>query len=126
MCVCVFKPVHAFGTSTTQSAHSLSQVPSCHLDSGQTVWSGFRNQKPGKVQSDGHNHRHICYHHHLTHSAGNPVLCRRTSKNHFLFSWVLFIFFFANLKAQTDRYFSSSKLLVTLHFFPVILSPLSN
>lgn len=31
--VCRCEPVHAFGEpTTTQSARSLSQVPSCHLD----------------------------------------------------------------------------------------------
>lgn len=95
---------------TTQSALSLSQVPVFHLDSLQIVWLGLRNQKPGKGACDGCNHPRCltCYHHHLTHSAGNPAPCRRNSKGHFAASWVTSIFFpLANTKVWTDIYFFS-------------------
>lgn len=87
--VCISEPL---GPVTTQSTLSLSQVPVFHLGSLQSVWSGLRNHKPGKGASWWVQPPPVltCYHHHLTHSAGNPALCRRNSR---ATSWSPLIFF---------------------------------
>lgn len=115
--MCVSKPVHAFGISRQQSAYSLSQVPSCHLGSWQAVWSGYRNQKPGKGAVWWTQAPPIPY----MLSPSFNTQCRKSCSFQKNFKEPLLVvlgnfFFFFFAKAQTDRYFSSSKWLVTLPF----------
>lgn len=92
--MCIY--IHAFGILWWHSQLSVwARCPFSIWTPYKLCGQGLEIRNSGKVPCDGCNHPQCltCYHRQLTHSAGNPALCRRNSKGHFTASWVTLIFF---------------------------------